>query len=373
MRILILRLGAIGDSLLAFPLLRALRTHIIDAHITFVSNPAILQLALDYGIADEVSDCGDPLWSQLFLESSREGWRDGRGPLWSSVREQTRLGNGQPQGSPPHPRPTPVPTVRERLRERLHHTECAICWLTDVDGIVERSLQAEGVQHIIIAPGRPPIGERMHIVDYLARTIEPILASVGAGEDGGWGWDPWVALLREEHKKQINRGPHRATQGSPPHSSSSPAPTDIPIAIHPGSGGAHKCWPVTSFATTVQCLWQRNIPVVLLAGPADAARTQELLAHLSQPTQPTLLAILFNAPLTEVAQQLRRCRGYLGNDAGITHLAAMLGIPTLALFGPSDPAVWHPIGPRVQVLHEPNLQDLAVDRVMQAIDAFILP
>src|SRR5579863_7265764 len=124
MRILVLRPGAIGDSLLAFPLLRALRTHIIDAHITFVSNPSTLQLALDNGMADEVSDYGDPLWSQLFLESSRD-----RG--------------GEVEG-------------RERLHQCLQDIECAICWLTDIDGIVERNLQAEGVKQIIVAPGRPP-------------------------------------------------------------------------------------------------------------------------------------------------------------------------------------------------------------------------
>ena len=41
---------------------------------------------------------------------------------------------------------------------------------------------------------------------------------------------------------------------------------------------------------------------------------------------------------------------FVGNDSGTTHLAAMLGAPTVALFGPTDPAVWAPTGPRVRVL-----------------------
>jgi ADP-heptose:LPS heptosyltransferase len=44
------------------------------------------------------------------------------------------------------------------------------------------------------------------------------------------------------------------------------------------------------------------------------------------------------------------CRGYLGNDSGITHLAAALGIKTVAIFGPTDPAIYAPIGPAVTIL-----------------------
>ena len=41
---------------------------------------------------------------------------------------------------------------------------------------------------------------------------------------------------------------------------------------------------------------------------------------------------------------------YVGNDAGMTHLAAALGVPTVALFGPTNPTVWQPLGPQVRVL-----------------------
>jgi ADP-heptose:LPS heptosyltransferase len=41
---------------------------------------------------------------------------------------------------------------------------------------------------------------------------------------------------------------------------------------------------------------------------------------------------------------------YVGNDSGVSHLAAAWGAPVLALFGPTDPAQWAPVGPRVKVL-----------------------
>jgi ADP-heptose:LPS heptosyltransferase len=80
-----------------------------------------------------------------------------------------------------------------------------------------------------------------------------------------------------------------------------------------------------------------------------------------------MFKILTNAPLLEVARHLQQCMCYLGNDSGITHLAAMLGVPTVAIFGPTDPAIWRPMGPSVKVIHEGALEDVSVDFVMQAI------
>jgi len=53
--------------------------------------------------------------------------------------------------------------------------------------------------------------------------------------------------------------------------------------------------------------------------------------------------------LYELACWLGRARLYVGNDSGITHLAAAAGAPVLALFGPTDPSVWVPRGPNVRV------------------------
>jgi ADP-heptose:LPS heptosyltransferase len=47
---------------------------------------------------------------------------------------------------------------------------------------------------------------------------------------------------------------------------------------------------------------------------------------------------------------LESAGGYIGNDSGVSHLAAYLGLPTVAVFGPSDPKMWRPMGPRVQIV-----------------------
>ena len=84
-----------------------------------------------------------------------------------------------------------------------------------------------------------------------------------------------------------------------------------------------------------------------------------------------MLTTLLDAPLLEVAWHLQHCDAYLGNDSGITHLAVLLGVPTVALFGPSDPVVWQPQGRAVSVLYEPTLEDIQVERVLRALDDFL--
>ena len=71
--------------------------------------------------------------------------------------------------------------------------------------------------------------------------------------------------------------------------------------------------------------------------------------------------------LTEVSQRLRYCRAYVGNDSGITHLAGYLGVPTIALFGPTNPGIWGPIGRRTRIIWKTRLEDISVDEVLQTL------
>ena len=60
---------------------------------------------------------------------------------------------------------------------------------------------------------------------------------------------------------------------------------------------------------------------------------------------------LHNLPLDELAAILKKCSLYVGNDSGITHLAASVETPVVALFGPTDPQVWGPRGENVSILY----------------------
>jgi ADP-heptose:LPS heptosyltransferase len=75
--------------------------------------------------------------------------------------------------------------------------------------------------------------------------------------------------------------------------------------------------------------------------------------------------------LTAVLQVLTWADGYVGNDSGISHLAGALGRTTLAIFGPTDPDRYRPLGPRVHVLAPaaPSFVEPACDEADTIYDA----
>jgi ADP-heptose:LPS heptosyltransferase len=123
------------------------------------------------------------------------------------------------------------------------------------------------------------------------------------------------------------------------------------LAVAPGSGQAGKNWPLSHYYETSRALaWDYKMRVVWLAGPAEAGLAPFLTA-LAAAQGHILLA---GAKLSQVAAALSRCRLFLGNDSGLTHLAAALGGPrVVALFGPTNPAVWAPPGEQVRILTGP--------------------
>jgi len=112
--------------------------------------------------------------------------------------------------------------------------------------------------------------------------------------------------------------------------------------IHPFSGSPRKNWPLAKFRALARGL-ERRMPVCWCSGPDD----------------PPLAGSQRFEDLYELACWLARASLYIGNDSGITHLAAAVGTPVLAIFGPSDSAIWRPRGPHVRVAHskrEPSIE-----------------
>jgi ADP-heptose:LPS heptosyltransferase len=121
------------------------------------------------------------------------------------------------------------------------------------------------------------------------------------------------------------------------------------IAVHAGSGGRHKCWPLASFFAVMQGLYvQRQASFLIIQGPAEEKTAGEITAAVS--ALPCLA--LRNVDLPLVAALISRSALCIGNDSGITHIAAALGIPTVAVFGPTDPVVWGPRGQSVCIVKE---------------------
>ncbi|OGB91648.1 MAG: hypothetical protein A2Z31_09355 [candidate division NC10 bacterium RBG_16_65_8] len=117
-----------------------------------------------------------------------------------------------------------------------------------------------------------------------------------------------------------------------------------PVAVHPGAGGRRKCWPARRYADLATRL---DAPVLLVEGPADGDACREFV-QVVDPAVPVVRAASESLP--RLAALLVESRGYVGNDSGVSHLAAALGVPTIAVFGPTDPAVWAPPGPDVYAI-----------------------
>jgi heptosyltransferase III len=124
---------------------------------------------------------------------------------------------------------------------------------------------------------------------------------------------------------------------------------DGPIVLAPGSGGRAKCWPREQWLTLASALHANGHSLAIVCGPVEQERDDPQAW-----TWPLGTQFHVGIGIIELAQALRGAQRFVGNDSGPTHLAAMLGVPTVALFGPTDARVWAPVGPHVRVLEAPS-------------------
>ncbi|WP_447973287.1 putative lipopolysaccharide heptosyltransferase III [Nitrospira sp. Kam-Ns4a] len=121
------------------------------------------------------------------------------------------------------------------------------------------------------------------------------------------------------------------------------------VLFQPGARYWFKAWPVERFAELADRLAERCGCRVLIGGSAADRPTAEAIRARAR-SAPAVLA--GRTTLLELVAVLKRCALFVGNDNGPMHMAAALGIPVVALFGPSDPAVWGPRGNRAEVLYK---------------------
>ncbi len=283
----------LGDALLTFPLLVALRAKYTNVHITFVGSPAVLPLAQAWHIAEVVREF-DKHWSKLFSDEL---------------------------------------VHRSKLRKLLQQTDLALCWPTLSATMLRQNLLETGARNVIIL--KPPDEGSTHVMEHIAELagVQPV--------------QPEKIVL-----------PYTGSAGFHTYKA--------PVALHPGCM-EYRRWPVASYAALVDALLRLRYPVLLLSGPNEAELLKTVQQQLTISPEKGMLTVLANAPLLEVARQLKQCGCFVGHDTGTSHLAGLLGIPTLVLFGPSNPAIWRPVGPAVKVIQHEPLADLSVDTVLEYI------
>jgi heptosyltransferase-3 len=133
------------------------------------------------------------------------------------------------------------------------------------------------------------------------------------------------------------------------------------VVIHPGAGSPAKCWPVNQYLKLAERLIKAGRTVRFVTGETERDRWSAVdLASLGK------LAVHRQcSTLTELLGEIATAGAFIGNDSGPGHLAGMIGVPTLGLFGPTAPVNWGPIGPRVSYLRAMPIEDLAFDEVLK--------
>ena len=221
----------------------------------------------------------------------------------------------------------------------FHNAELIISYLPDPDKNLTENLRTLGVPQIITWPPKPTA--LTHATDHLVGALDAL----------------HIPKVKTQPQIWLTKSEHTAISQ---YQSSTPT-----LLIHPGSGGKNKCWPPALFAQTAdQLIQQTGCRVLISSGPADDQLAQTVANQMTQQAH-----LLPELPLRHFAALLTTCTAYLGNDSGPSHLAAAMGLPTVALFGPTDPQIWAPRGPSVHIIQSPtpNMASISPQKVITTL------
>jgi heptosyltransferase-3 len=285
--IVVIHPGGLGDVLLAVPAMVRLRTRFPNYRLVLCAEDQVAKLLLAYGIIHE----------------------------WISVQGLDCADIFAGSGS-----------VTGRSRRWLEDCDIAIGWTQDLDGKLRQTLKAIGIREVIV---RSPFSTTIQATHQCDRFLETINEAPSDGEGD-------FLLAVTEPLLQLGRGCLEAAGLS----------TEEPLVIiHPGSGSAHKCVAAEILSPVMTAIQMSGATPVVLEGPADRKPVERLLQLCMKPP-----IVLKGLDLLTVAGVLAQVRLFIGQDSGITHMAGLMGVQTVATFGPTDPARWASRGIHVTVV-----------------------
>jgi len=282
-----MRTGGLGDGLLLWPGLSDLRRRHPDAHLALMGHPERLALLCGPGGADEALDVeGTGLHLLYEIE----------------------------------------PDLNERVKAAFGAWDVVVVFAALGDHALAENLLACGVREVHVFLPEPSEGEGLHVAAHVKRALL----------DAGLGAPGPLPLLPLPDADRLEAGRILAEAGL--------SPSRLAL-VAPGSGSEKKNWPADHFAGLCDALQKQGFSPVLLQGPADRGAVQAVYNELKKQglESPPLLVDLKPGALRGICA---RAELFVGNDSGPTHLSALLGTPTLALFSATDPGRWHPLGPR---------------------------
>lgn len=315
-KILVIRGGAIGDFLLTLPALGLLREGFPNVRLEVLGYEHIVALAVGGGYADAVRSIEYAPMARFF---------------------------------------NPKADLDAELSEYFASFQQVISYLYDPDGFFSGNLRRCGVKNLIEASPKIDLSGD-HASRQLARPLERL-----------------ALFLHDEPGVRLRPSPEDQAFASLFLASTSGGASRPLVAIHPGSGGERKNWPLERWADLGGSLLSRppaeRPRLLLVGGEADGKTLAALCAAWTPLATPGDLLVAENVPLRQVAALLTRCGLFLGHDSGISHLAGAVGTPCVLLFGPTDPDIWAPPYPSVRVMRAESetLDGLPLETVRAAV------
>ncbi len=306
-RILVIRGGAIGDFILTLPAIAALRRHFPEAYLEVLGYPHIIQLAMTGGLVDHAQSIEAAQLAAFFAR------------------------NGE---------------LSEDLCAYFSDFDLIVSYLYDPDEIFRTNVARCTPAQFITGPHRPGPGCTLHAAEVYLQPLQRL------------------AILEADPVPRLTIAPTVAVIATLASFGGGQNQSQI-LALHPGSGAERKNWPEAHWAHLLELLvHSTDFSLLLVGGDAEGERLQRLAATLP----PARTRVAQSRPLAELGALLAQCRGFVGHDSGISHLAAALGLPGVLLWGETAEHIWRPPSPKMRLLRcHAGLKELPVQTVFKAI------
>lgn len=285
-RALLIHGGTLGDFILSLRVVSALRAS-GAARVSVLGRPAVCGIACPRGGVDEVRDIETHGYHRLFSAESELG---------------------------------------EAARGWLAGFDLVVNMLPDAAEVVAANLMRAGIQTVIDLDPRPRPGTRRHITEQWLADLQ-----VRGFRAGGDAPEIQIEAALADRAREILG--ERGIAG------------ERAIVFAPGSGSRKKCWPAADFRSLADQAARAGWLPVCALGPVE----RETFTETERAGIGRNMAILDGLSVIDLAACLSVARAYVGNDSGVSHLAAAAGARVVAVFGPTDPAVWRPLGRTVLI------------------------
>ena len=300
-RLLLVRPDHLGDLLLTSPAVEMLRKALPDGHLTVMVGPWSEDVARRDPLVDEVAVCPFPGFT-----------RTARG----SIVEPYRL----------------LVSVASALRSR--HYDAALmlrfdhwwgAWMTALAGIPLRVGHGTPECRPFLTEALEPLA-REHWAQRSLRTVSRLLDAWGVAVPSAQ-FPLRFGLLEQDEARSARLCTETGVNG------------DKTVIFHPGSGASLKLWPEGRWAHLGVALAARGYRVLVTGSPSEADAAERIARAV-----PDARSLAGKTDLGTLAELFRRCALVAGVDSGPLHLAVAMGVPSVHLFGPTDPAVYGPWG-----------------------------